>query len=221
MNSSDLSITRETTVERVADVLRRRILDGGFPPGTPLIELDVAGTVGVSRGSVRHAFSLLIAEGLLTRDSYRSVVVTRSDENDIREIFQARRLLELAATDAAAHATADELAEMDRASAAFVAAVEAGDITGTHEADVEVHAALVALLHSGRLSRLHLSLMGELRLALSATYEASLDAEDLVPRHQEFMDLLRAGKTAEARAQLERRLDEAERRMLGLFHTDA
>lgn len=213
----DLTVEKITTVERVAQVLRDEILDGGIVPGTPLRELEVASTTGVSRGSVRQAFGILIGEGLLSRDSYRSVVVATSSKQDIREIFQARRLIELAAVDATADATSEQIASLRRACEAFTKAVEAGDIVLSHDADVAVHCALVGALGSGRLSRLHSALMGELRLALTRQYEIPPDGTTLARRHQEFVDLITAGRIQEARTQLARRLDLAESSVLSRF----
>jgi DNA-binding GntR family transcriptional regulator len=198
----------------VAQALRAEILGGGIAPGTPLRELEIAETTGVSRGSVRQAFSLLVSEGLLTRDSYRSVVVATLEKQDIREIFQARRMIELAAVDATAHATPEQVAALRTACGEFIAAVEAGDRDRSHQADVEVHAALVGVLGSSRLSRLHSGLMGELRLALTAQYDSPPDGVILVQRHREFIDLITSGCTDEARTQLATRLDIAEERLL-------
>src|SRR5690606_24807067 len=131
------------------------ILSGGIKPGTPLREVEIASTTGVSRGSVRQAFSILVNEGLLTRDSYRSVVVTTLDEQDIREIFQARRMIELAAVDATPNASPEQIAKLREACEKFIAALEAGDRNASHEADVDAHSALVGVLGSGRLSRIH------------------------------------------------------------------
>lgn len=210
----DLTVEKLTTVDRVAQVLRAEILGGGIAPGTPLREVEIASTTGVSRGSVRQAFSILANEGLLSRDSYRSVVVKTLEEQDIREIFQARRMIELAAVDATGHAAPEQVATLRQACEAFTAAVEAGDRDRSHQADVEVHTALVGVLRSGRLSRLHSGLMSELRLALTTQYDNPPDGATLVQRHRDFIDLIAEGRTGEARAQLAARLDIAEERLL-------
>lgn len=210
-----LTVEKSTTVDRVAQALREEILGGGITPGTPLRELEIASTIGVSRGSVRQAFSALVHEGLLSRDSYRSVVVTTLDEQDIREIFQARRMIELAAVDAIPHAAPEYIARLRSACEEFIAALEAGDRHRSHHADVAVHTALVAVLGSSRLSRVHSGLMGELRLALTAQYESPPDGATLVQRHREFIEFITTGRTQEAHAQLATRLEIAEERLLG------
>jgi DNA-binding GntR family transcriptional regulator len=212
---SNLSVEKVTTVDRVADALRAEILAGGIAPGTPLREVEVASTTGVSRGSVRQAFGVLVNEGLLSRDSYRSVLVTTLDENDIREIYGARRVIELAAVDACAGAGDEQLSRIRRSGEEFIARVEEGDPDRIHLADVEVHSTLVAVLGSGRLSRVHSGLMRELRLVVSQQYEDTPDKPTLTRPHREFVELITAGQTDMARVQLAARLDVAEERMLG------
>ncbi|WP_236794212.1 GntR family transcriptional regulator [Amycolatopsis sp. GM8] len=206
-----------TTVDRVAEALRVEILGGGIAPGTPLREVEVAATTGVSRGSVRQAFSVLVNEGLLSQNSYRSVIVTTLDEHDIREIYQARRMIELSAVEATAGADEEHIAVLRKAYEEFVAAVEGADRNGIHLADVQVHAALVAVLGSGRLSRVHAGLMSELRLAATAQYKSPPEGATLVKRHGDFIDLVTAGKTDEARTQLADRLDNSEELLITAF----
>jgi DNA-binding GntR family transcriptional regulator len=210
----DLRIERLTTVDRVVEALRDEILTGQISPGTPLREQDLATAMGVSRGSVREAYSVLLNEGLLQRSSYRSVMVTQLGAADIRDLFQARRLIELAAVVAAGSASPAQLATLREAVEAFETATRSGASPASHEADVRIHSGLVGLLNSPRLSRIHAGLMAELRLALTTQYDAD-DPEDLIQRHRDFVELLSNGEVDAARSQLADRLAAAEDRLLG------
>ncbi|MGH3517404.1 MAG: FadR/GntR family transcriptional regulator [Haloechinothrix sp.] len=58
---------RLSSVEAVADVLRRRIALGGFPPGSRLpTERELAAMLGVGRNTVREAIRTLGDEGLVS-----------------------------------------------------------------------------------------------------------------------------------------------------------
>ncbi|MGW6792638.1 GntR family transcriptional regulator [Streptomyces chartreusis] len=217
----NLTVEKVTTVDRVAEALRAEILAGGLTPGTPLREVEVASTTGVSRGSVRQAFSMLVNEGLLSRDSYRSVIVTTLNEHDIREIYQARRMIELAAVDATAQADEEQITALRQAYEEFADAVEGGDSNEIHLADVKAHTALVAVLGSRRLSRMHSGLMGELRLAVTAQYQSPPDGAALVRGHRDFIDLITASRTDEARAQLAARFDHSEELLVAAFRAAA
>ena len=76
--------------ERIlAAVLERRL-----PPGTPLVEEQLAGAFGVSRTRIRPALTRLAAEHLVTLTPHRRATVTRPTAQEAREVFEARRLIE-------------------------------------------------------------------------------------------------------------------------------
>lgn len=62
---------RTSTAERVSDILRSRIAEGFFPPGTRLSEDSIGGALGVSRNTLREAFRLLTHERLLVHELNR------------------------------------------------------------------------------------------------------------------------------------------------------
>jgi DNA-binding GntR family transcriptional regulator len=83
------------TAERLTyDYLRDRIIRGDLPGGSAIRQQDVATRLGVSRIPVRDALRHLAAEGLITVESNRRVVVTSLTVTDITELFQMRAVLE-------------------------------------------------------------------------------------------------------------------------------
>lgn len=69
--------------EQIAVVLRRRILDGTYPPQTVLSEVAFEQEFGVARRTVRLAMEILRAEGLVvTKRGKGSIVVGRGDVLD-------------------------------------------------------------------------------------------------------------------------------------------
>ena len=70
-----LRLEHASTVDRVADELRRAVFDGELESGTPLREVAIAASLGVSRPTVREALTVLVAEGLATREPNRGVSV--------------------------------------------------------------------------------------------------------------------------------------------------
>jgi DNA-binding GntR family transcriptional regulator len=212
-------IERSTTVERVADAIRQEILIGRISPGSPLREQDLVGALGVSRGTIREAISVLVNEGLLTRESYRGATVAKLTEADIRDLFAVRRLIELAAVAALPHAAQRQRDELTAAERELARVFDLGDNNTRNEADVRIHVALVAALGSPRLSRIHGGVMTELRLALVAAYEDQ--DEELPGRHHEFIALVDAGDVEGAKAHLLHRLDLAEEELLAAVRQKA
>ena len=91
-----LSLEHSSTVDRVADELRRALFDGEVEPGTPLRELALAEAMGVSRSTIREALGILVAEGLATREPNRGVHVTELDPVAVHDVSVARAVLEIA-----------------------------------------------------------------------------------------------------------------------------
>lgn len=85
----------------VADRLRTDIRSGRLKPGARLRQDAVAEELDVSSTPVREAFRILQAEGLVTLDPHRGVVVFQPTAKDVIECYELRALLE---TQAIAHA---------------------------------------------------------------------------------------------------------------------
>jgi DNA-binding GntR family transcriptional regulator len=93
-----------TTVERIADELRKGIKTGRFAPGQRLIEADLTRLLGVSRGPLREAMARLAGDGLVTIEPNRGVTVKTLTRAEARGIAAVREMLEgLAARLAAEH----------------------------------------------------------------------------------------------------------------------
>ena len=84
------------------DSLRESILDGSLKPGIRLVQDEIASQFGVSRIPIREAFRTLAAEGLVTFEQRRGVIVTELSKADVEEIMTIRAVLEGMACRAAA-----------------------------------------------------------------------------------------------------------------------
>src|SRR5829696_3497938 len=73
--------------------LRALILDGTYPAGTRLTELEVAALLGMSRTPVREAIRALAADGLV-RPAGWGVTVVALDPSDLDHAYQVRAALE-------------------------------------------------------------------------------------------------------------------------------
>jgi len=76
------------------DVLLERILLGEYPPGTSLVEQDVAKELGVSRTPVREALLRLKLEGLVKIIPRGGIFVSEASVRLIREVTEVRLVLE-------------------------------------------------------------------------------------------------------------------------------
>jgi DNA-binding GntR family transcriptional regulator len=74
--------------------VRGEILSGRLAGGSPIRQEEIAARLGVSRIPVRDALRHLAADGLVTFESNRRVVVTVLRDADLMELFEMRAVLE-------------------------------------------------------------------------------------------------------------------------------
>lgn len=105
---------RRTAHEVVRDSLRRAILQGALPGGTRLVQADIAAQLDVSTTPVREALRDLATEGLIRLDAHRGAIVYEPDLDEVRDLYDIRKVLEAEAMKRAVrHITPEELAEAE------------------------------------------------------------------------------------------------------------
>ncbi|WP_433725419.1 GntR family transcriptional regulator [Actinoplanes sp. CA-051413] len=136
----------------ILDELRRCILDGEVPPGSPIPVDGVAASFGVSRIPVREALMTLIGEGLVDHRARTGYRVARMTMAEFGEIYLVREALETAALRVAVALAGAEDDEQARAAhAALEAAVIAGDGRAHHRESRRFHLALIRACRMRRL----------------------------------------------------------------------
>ncbi|HEY2206840.1 MAG TPA: GntR family transcriptional regulator [Pseudonocardia sp.] len=128
----------------ILDELRRCVLDGEVPPGTPIPVDEVAAVFGVSRIPVRESLKTLIGEGLVEHRPNAGYSVARLTSQELGEMYLVREVLETAALTAAVDsATSGDDAEARHAHQALGAAMRGHDGRGYHRESRRFHWALV------------------------------------------------------------------------------
>jgi DNA-binding GntR family transcriptional regulator len=211
---SDFTIKRTSTADQVAEALRDRILRGDLAPGTPLREVALASTLGVSRNTVREGIRVLVAEGLLTHNVHRGVAVTAVTARDVQDIYRVRSVLESAAVMQMNRRSDEHLAAMEATIADLDRAVRDDDRVAIVNLDFQFHSQLVNSLGSPRLSAFYANTLAELRLALFVLDREEGEWRDWLVHHSEILAVLRSGRRREAAKLVERHLIEAEERLL-------
>jgi DNA-binding GntR family transcriptional regulator len=209
-----LHLEHSSTVDRVAEELRRAIFDGELESGTPLREVALAGSLQVSRPTVREALGVLVSEGLVTREPNRGVSVATPDPESIHDVCRARAVLEIAGVRSWPDADEPRRQAVRDALAAFAAAAS-GSGTGSsyqdlNERHLAFHLSLVGLVGSPRLQAMAMALYAELRLALAQVDRARQNAPDQAGSHTLLVQLLDSGDIDATVAELERHLAGAE-----------
>jgi DNA-binding GntR family transcriptional regulator len=210
-SGSVLQLRRESTAQQVASGLRDLIVTGGLPSGAHLREAELAQQLGVSRNTVREAVQILVSDGLVRREMHRGAYVAELTEDDVRDLFRVRRLVELTAIREIAGSK--ETGPLRDALGGLAAAVESGDRYAISEADLEFHRRLVALMDSERLGALYDGVDAEMQLGI-ARATPIVDGSTLLKDHKAIVGALERGDADAAAKRLERHLDTGERLLI-------
>lgn len=207
---------RTSTAERVSDILRSRIAEGYFPPGTRLPEDSIGGALGVSRNTLREAFRLLTHERLLVHELNRGVFVRVLTVEDVEDIYRTRTLVECAVVRG--------LGEPPYALDGLAGAVTAGQLAtvqndwkGLGTANIQFHRELVALAGSARTDELMRGVFAELRLAFHVVDDPRRLHESYLVRNRQVLHALQAGDRNEAEKQLSVYLADSLRRVVEVY----
>ena len=215
------SITGAGRFAGVADALRERIVEGDLPPGTPLRDVALASEFGVSRNTLREALRTLHDEGLVVQQLHKGTAVTTLSAMDVRDIFIARRAVELAAVDESPFAAEPLVDALETRVAAAEAAVAAEAWSEVGTSSLRFHQSLVALLGSARLDGFFRVTIAQLRLAFAVMEDEAGFQSPWVARDREICDLVRGGRRTDAKGALRLYLDESERLVLDAVRADS
>ena len=176
--------------QAVLGELRRAILDGGVPPGTPIPLAEVAEVFGVSQIPVREALKTLVGEGLVAQRRNGGYSVAQLTAEELRGMYIVRETLESAALAAAvANATEEDRLAVIAVNDLLEQAVRDADGVAYHRGSREFHAALT------RPSRMH-RLLHMLEAAWNVTEPVQsmvhVGPEDRAHLHADHREMLEA-----------------------------
>jgi GntR family transcriptional regulator, vanillate catabolism transcriptional regulator len=202
--------------DEVSHLLRDLILRGELAPGTPLLQVQLAERLGVSRTPLREAFRILERDGLLRiSNGNKTVEVIELGRQHLIETYQVREVIDgLAARLAATNGISDRAAgRLEQAIVRMEAASRTTlDIADYGDAHVDFHLAVLDASDNSRLDDFaqltRFSAHMLLTRYLQQTYGA--DADEIVHQaictgnedHRAIFDAIREGdaKAAEQAA---------------------
>jgi DNA-binding GntR family transcriptional regulator len=179
---------RPSTVDALADVLRREILDGVLPPGAWLRERELCETYGVARHTLRAALRALAVEGLVKIEPHRGAHVAELTKQEASWLYELRAALELEAAHLALERNDGRLPQpVHDALHRLEAAATRDRWSEINEAHANLHAAIVAAAGSPRIAAAHAALSGEMRLFLLAL-KPHLPTAELARDHRALIE---------------------------------
>jgi DNA-binding GntR family transcriptional regulator len=216
LETARLLLGRTSTAERVADILRDRIAEGCFPPGTRLSEESIGGALGVSRNTLREAFRLLTHERLLVHRLNRGVFVRMVSVADLDDIYRLRVLIECAVIRGLG-APPYPLGALEAAVAAGERAARERAWQDLSTANIRFHQALVALAGSPRTDEMMRGVLAELRLVFHVMDDPRRFHEPYLTRNRQIVEALHEGDAAGAERLLAAYLVDSQRQLSGAY----
>ncbi|MDA2979393.1 MAG: GntR family transcriptional regulator [Actinomycetota bacterium] len=202
--------TPPSATDRVYDALRRDILSCKLPPGTRILEGELADHFEVSKTPVKRALGMLMHEGFVEvrpRHGYR---VTEISLADVQEIYQLRQVVEPAAAElAAANASPEQLQELRR----LVEESTKDSYEQKVDKVLRFHEILAEASGNDRLSAVIGGLMDEMECLLSLGLDIEKSVSVQASEHRELLDALLKGNHHSARTIAEHQVEVGRMRM--------
>jgi len=191
---SDEELESHSLVELAVSRLSREILSGRTDPGERLVEEQLTRRLGISRAPLREALRLLAQQGLVEHIPRRGARVATLSDDDVRELYEVRDVLERHAV--ANIRPAADLSGLETALELMRKATEAGDRLAVADAHRRFHVEVVNLGGNRQLCALYESVLVRLQLymAVNLRREAEVaEPADGVHRHERLLAAVSGG----------------------------
>lgn len=207
----------QSLADQVGYQLREDIIGGRLLPGMALVESELVERYQVSRNTIREALHVLRREGLTHYVRNRGVMVRTLGVAEVKDIFMARRTLELQALRGSKPLREVQLDEMQLSIRAAEDALGREDwqALGTHS--LRFHQQIVALLGSPLLDEFFTRIAAQLRLVFAIDPNEERFQKPWFERDREIYESLSDNHKAAAAEQLAAYLDDSEQVLLEIL----
>ncbi len=203
----------ETSDEWIYDQVFRAVLEQRLIPGAKLKESELCAVFGVSRTIIRRILLRLSLDKVVELRPNKGAVIATPAAEDVRQIFAARRLLEIGIIDeACAHCTKEDAASLKDIVARENAAIQTGNRSGAIRLAGEFHVELARVARNRPIQELLRQLVAQSSLAL-ALYEAPGHLLCVDDDHINIVEAVSARDAAKSRDLMALHLAKAEAEM--------
>ncbi len=194
--------------EIVYEELKMQILTGKITPGTRMMEVELAESMGVSRTPIREAIKKLEQEGLVIIEPRKGAYASQISVKDMVDILEVRQDMEgLAAHMAAYRMTPKQMKELETISSGYNKAVEEGNMADMIKYDTDFHNLIVESCNNNILTMM-INQLQELLLRFRYVYYDNIKrAEKMPSEHSMIMEAIKDGRSDAARASAEMHIE--------------
>lgn len=181
------------TADVIAEEVRNSIVSGEIPLGTAMTEKWMVTQYGVSRATVREVMQFLIAEGYLARRPYHSAYVRAFSAKEIRDLLEARELLEVHAGIQSVNADTNAKARLQLALRDYLTSFDEDDVSESARRHRDLHVALVGMTGNDRLMRQEEQLMIDSSLVVAVIDARRDDVDKMKRMHTQLVEAFLEG----------------------------
>ncbi len=189
----------KAVAERVAHLLRDRIVKGDLAPHDRLVERHLSAELAVSRTPIREALKLLEADGLIEISLHRGAQVAPYRSTDAQHLFDVISVLEgLAARRLAETIAPQTLDRLEDLHARMLRHHARGQATEYFDVNTVIHDTIVEACANAALAETHQRLIARARRGRFLAIMDPARLEQAVGEHEAVMEAFRARDGAEA-----------------------
>lgn len=182
----------ESLSEKVKRTIMDRVLDGTYPPGMRLVELQLAKEFGVSQAPVREALRELSSTRLVENLPRRGTFVRTASQKDLAEVYFVRVALEGTAAAAAYPALHADPAPLRDALEGMREAAATNDPHGIAKYSTDFHRAVIAATGNRLMMEMWDSLHVEAR-TMATVIRGHVDLKAAAEAHVSILDAYENG----------------------------
>ncbi|MGD9667412.1 MAG: GntR family transcriptional regulator [Synergistaceae bacterium] len=174
--------------------IRDAIESGELEMGTPLPENLLAREIGVSRTPIREALRSLEQDGYVKIIPQKGAFVSEISLEDLKEIYDIRKLLEpFAALSAVNRIPGEELDEMEKGWKALKKSALAGeiDLTRVSEMDLLLHLTITKYATNKRIGAIITTYHAQIKRFQKLSAQSLANIHETIGQHLEILEKLR------------------------------
>ena len=174
--------------------IRDAIESGELEMGTPLPENLLAREIGVSRTPIREALRSLEQDGYVKIIPQKGAFVSEISLEDLKEIYDIRKLLEpFAALSAVNRIPEEEIDEMERGWKALKKAALAGevDLTRVSDMDLLLHLTITKYATNKRIGAIITTYHAQIKRFQKLSAQSLANIHETIGQHVEILEKLR------------------------------
>jgi DNA-binding GntR family transcriptional regulator len=204
-------INQPESLAKIAyDALRESILTNKLKRDEIYTEMSLAKDLGISRTPVREALLELSSQGLVTFLPRKGVLVNRYTKQDVEEIFELRKAIELAAVEKVArNFKSHDFGKIEEVFQGQRKAAKKKDYLAYIQADRVFHTTLSEMTKNRRFVAIMENIRDMIHLMGIHALVAENRAEEVIAEHEKVLEAVRKGKPLEAREAMDYHLDQS------------